>query len=259
MKMKNKDVIMNKKVNAIIEARMGSTRLPGKTMMQIVGKPSIELLVERLRLAKKIDDIILATTTKHEDDVIEDFCRRKNVLCFRGSSEDVLNRVYNAAKAYETDIIVEVTGDCPLLDPWLIDDCINIFLNSQYDYLSNFIEQSYPPGIDVQIFTFRVLEEMEKLAKEQKYREHVSLYILKHPTKYKMHNVAAPIELTYPDRHLELDEYKDYELIRLIYENLYFKNPQFTTSEIIALLKEHPEWLEINKDVHRVWEESRKD
>jgi spore coat polysaccharide biosynthesis protein SpsF len=111
----------------------------------------------------------------------------------------------------------------------------------------------------VQIFTFRVLEEMEKLAKEQKYREHVSLYILKHPTKYKMHNVAAPIELTYPDWHLELDEYKDYELIRLIYENLYFKNPQFTTSEIIALLKEHPEWLEINKDVHRVWEESRKD
>ncbi len=249
----------NRRVNAIVEARMGSTRLPGKTMMPVVGKPSIELLIERLRLASMLDNIILATSTNKEDDVIEHFCEDKKIDCFRGSSEDVLSRVYNAAKTYETDVIVEVTGDCPLLDPWLIDDCINIFLNSQYDYLSNFIEQSYPPGIDVQIFTFEVLEEMERLAKEEKYREHVSLYILKHPEQYKMYNIVAPYELTYPDWHLELDEYKDYELIKLVYESLYYKNPQFKTSDIIMLLKEHPEWLEINKDVHRAWEDSRKD
>src|SRR3989338_7348983 len=150
-------------VNAIIEARMGSTRLPGKTLLPIVGKPAIGLLIERLRIAKKINEIILATTINPEDDAIEKFCNENNTKCFRGSSEDVLNRVYSAAKIYDADIIVEVTGDCPLLDPWLIDECIDIFLMEDYDYLSNFIEQSYPPGIDVQIFTFKVLERLNRL------------------------------------------------------------------------------------------------
>jgi len=248
-----------RRVNAIIEARMGSTRLPGKTMMPIAGKPAIELLIERLHIAETIDSIVLATTTNPEDDVIEQFCRDRKVNCFRGSSDDVLNRVYNAAKSYKTDVVIEVTGDCPLLDPWLIDDCVRIFIESQYDYLSNFIEQSYPPGIDVQIFTFEVLEEMERLAKDPEYREHVTLYILKHPQQYRMHNIVAPPELTYPDWHLELDEFKDYELIKLIYENLYFKDPRFRTTDIIALLNSHPEWLAINRNVHRVWEEVRKD
>lgn len=243
-----------KRVNAIIEARMGSTRLPGKTMLPILGKPSIELLIERLRLARKIDTIILATTTNSEDDVIESFCKKNKVICFRGSSSDVLGRVYNAAKKYNTDVVVEVTGDCPLLDPWLIDKCIDMFLKSDYDYLSNFIKQSYPPGIDVQIFSFRVLEEINKLVKAEKFREHVTLYILKHPEKYRMHNVPAPPEFFYPDWHLELDEQKDYELIEKIYEALYFNNPHFTTMDIINLLKANPDWLKINADVNRVWE-----
>ena|SRR3989338_6387864 len=247
-----------KRVNAIIEARMGSTRLPGKTLLPIVGKPAIQLLIERLKIAKKIDAIILATTTNAEDDAIEKFCKENQVICYRGSSDDVLGRVYSAAKKYNTDVVVEVTGDCPLLDPWLIDDCIDIFLRSDYDYLSNFLVQTYPPGIDVQIFSFRVLEEINKLAKSEKFREHVTLYILKHPEKYKMHNVTAPPELCYPNWHIELDEQRDYELIKKIYESLYFKNPKFTTMDIINLLKANPEWLDINKDVKRVWEQIRK-
>jgi spore coat polysaccharide biosynthesis protein SpsF len=248
-----------KRVNAIIEARMGSTRLPGKTMLSIMGKPSIELLIERLRLARKIDTIILATTTNLEDDVIESFCKKNKVICYRGSSDDVLGRVYNAAKYHKTDIVVEVTGDCPLLDPWLIDDCIDLFIRSDYDYLSNFIEQSYPPGIDVQIFSFKVLEEINKLAKADKFREHVTLYILKHPEKYRMHNVPAPPEFFYPDWHLELDEQKDYELIKKIYKALYFSNPSFTTRDIINLLKANPEWLKINVEVNRIWEKVREE
>ncbi|HNY71965.1 MAG TPA: glycosyltransferase family protein [Syntrophales bacterium] len=246
-----------KRVNAIIEARMGSSRLPGKTMMEILGKPSIELLMERLRRARRITDIVMATTVNAEDDVIAAFCLDYGVKCFRGSSEDVLARVYHAAREHRTDVIVEVTGDCPLLDPWLIDACIDVFLKADYDYLSNFIEQSYPPGIDVQIFAFAALERMHRAAKEAKFREHVTLYILKNPELFKMHNVYAPPELHYPDWHLELDEYADYELIKAIYEHLYPKNPAFTTMDIIGLLKEHPEWLELNRQVKRTWEQAR--
>ena len=248
-----------RKVNAIIEARMGSIRLPGKTMLPIVGKPSIELLIERLRLARKINTIILATTINPEDDVIESFCIRNQVVCFRGYSSDVLGRVYNAAKKYETDVVVEVTGDCPLLDPRLIDDCIDLFAKSDYDYLSNFIEQSYPAGIDVQIFSFSALEEINRLAKAEKFREHVTLYILKHPEKYRMHNITAPPELYYPDWHLELDEQNDYELIKKIYENIYYRNQAFTTTDVINLLKANPDWIKINADIDRVWEKVRKE
>jgi len=248
-----------KRVNAIIEARMGSTRLPGKTLLPIVGKPAIELLIERLRYSRKINDIIVATTIKSEDDVIEKFCHENDTECFRGSAEDVLNRVYSAAKKYITDVVVDVTGDCPLLDPWLIDECIDILLKSDDDYLSNFIKQSYPPGIDVQIFTFRVLEEINHLAEDERFREHVTLYILKHPEKYKLHNITAPPKLCYPDWHLEIDEDKDYELIKKIYESLYLKNPEFTTLDIINLLKENPHWISINKNVERNWEKARKE
>jgi spore coat polysaccharide biosynthesis protein SpsF len=248
-----------KMVNAIIEARMGSSRLPGKTMMEIMGSPSIQLLIDRLRHAQRIDNIILATTTNSEDDTIEKFCHDYGVICFRGSAEDVLGRVYHAAQKYGADVVVEVTGDCPLLDPWLIDECIDLFIRSDYDYLSNFIEQSYPPGIDVQIFSFAVLEQLHVNAKEQKFREHVTLYILKNPSLFRMHNVYAPPELYCPDWHLELDEYVDYILIKTIYENLYDKKPVFTTTDIVKLLKEHPEWLKINQEVQRTWEQARQE
>lgn len=246
------------RVNAVIQARMGSERLPGKTMLPIAGRPAIGLLIERLRYSGKIEDIVLATTVKAEDDVIEKFCRENGVICFRGESDDVLHRVYAAAKKYSTDVVAYVTGDCPLLDPWLIDKCIDIFLKSDYDYLSNFIEQSYPPGIDVQIFKFSVLDEVNRLANADKFREHVTLYILKHTEKYKLYNVKAPHHFYFPDWHLELDEPKDYELIKRIYENLYTKNPKFTTADIINLLKNNADWLNINKDVNRVWENIRK-
>lgn len=245
------------KVSAIIEVRMGSTRLPGKTMLPILGKPVLELLTERLSIAKKLDNIIVATTINPEDDVIQRFCRDKGIDCFRGSSEDVLGRVYSAAKKYKTDVVVSVTGDCPLLDPWLIDECIDIFRISNCDYLSNFIEQTYPPGIDVQIFSFKVLEELNGLAKSQNFREHVTLYILKHPEKYKLHNVTAPPELCFPDWHIELDEKDDYELIKNIYESLYPQNPMFKSLDIIKFLKSNPHLTELNKDVKRVWEKVR--
>ena len=247
------------KVNAIVEARMGATRLPGKTLMPIAGRPVLALLLERLRRSRMIDEVIVAAPVNPEDDVIEQFCKYRDIKCFRGSSEDVLARVYNAAKEYDTDIVVEVTGDCPLLDPWLIDECIKIFKGSDCDYLSNFIEQSYPPGIDVQIFTFRALEEMHKIAKDERFREHVSLFILKNPDRYKMKNVTAPEEYRYPDWHLELDEQKDYELIKKIYETLYPGKPAFTTREVIKLLKDNPDWLEINKDIQRTWEKVREE
>ena len=246
-------------VNAIVEVRMGSTRLPGKTMMEILGKPSIALLLERLSLARKIDRIIVATTTNPEDDVIEQFCRKAGYICFRGDALDVLKRVYEAARLYKTDVVVEVTGDCTLLDPWLLDECIEKYLEAGVDYLSNFIEQTYPPGIDAQIFSFKALEESHQCAHDPKYREHVSLYILKHPARFTPLNVRAPAELHFPDWHLELDEAKDYELIKKIYEALYPADHKFTTKDIIALLKANPEWIKINSDVKRTWEQAREE
>lgn len=248
-----------KRINAIVEVRMGSTRLPGKTMMPILGRPAIDFLLERLRISTKINDIIVATTINSEDDVIEEFCIQKDFICYRGSSADVLGRVYNAAKKYDTDIIVEVTGDCPLLDPWLIDECLEIFEKKGCDFLSNFIEQSYPPGIDVQIFSFGALDEMNKEALDERYREHVSLYMLKNPSKFNSHNVFAPAEYFYPDWHLELDEQKDYELICKVYEKLYPTNRVFKTKDIIAALKANLHWLDINKDVKRKWEQVREE
>ena len=247
-----------KRVNAIVQARMGSKRLPGKTLMPIAGRPMLELLLERLRYSKKINDIIVATSVNPEDDAIEKFCRDNGgIVCFRGSADDVLHRVHAAAKLYSTDIVVLVTGDCPLIDPRLIDKCVGIFLRAHYDYLSNFIDQSYPPGIDVQILTFDLLSEINRRARGAKFREHVTHYLFRHRENYRMRNVKAPDRLCRPDWHLEVDEMKDYELIKLIYENLYPKKPKFSTADVIQLLEKNPKWLDINRDVPRAWEALR--
>lgn len=248
-----------KKVDAIVQVRMGSSRLPGKTMLPILGKPVIQLLLERLRFSSRINDIIVATTIRPEDDVINDFCKSNDIICSRGSSEDVLGRVYAAATKFNSDVIVDVTGDCPLLDPWLIDECIDIFLKSDFDYFSNFVTQSYPPGIDVQILNFKVLEEMHYIAREPKFREHVTLFILANKNKYNIHNYLSPAEFNFPDWHLELDEEGDYRLIKRIYEALYPLNNKFSTLDILNILKKNPAWLKDNKNVKRVWEKVREE
>ncbi len=234
------------KIVSTIEARMGSTRLPGKTMKEIVGKPMLELLIERLKRTKRIDEIVVATTTEPEDRVIAELAERIGVKCFRGSSEDVLDRVLRAAKTYQGDIIVEMTGDCPLLDPVLVDRIINIYLENTYDYVSNAIKRTYPRGLDTQVFSVNVLNEVSKLTNDPADRENVSLYIYEHPERYRLYNVEAPPEYRHPGYRWTVDSKEDFQFVKEVYENLYYKNPDFLAADIMKLLKEKPDLCEIN-------------
>ncbi len=237
------------RIVSTIEARMGSTRFPGKTISEIVGKPLLELLIERLRRARRVDEIVVATTTEPEDKVITELAERVGVKWFRGSSEDVLARVLQAAKAYKADIIVEMTGDNPLLDPELVDEAISVYLKGNYDYVSNAIKETYPDGLNVQVFSVKVLDEVARLTNDPVDREHPSLYIYEHPERYRLYNIEAPPEYYHPEYRWTVDTEEDFQSVKAVYENLYYKNPDFSIADIMKLLKEKPDLLKINAHI----------
>ena len=237
------------RIVSTIEARMSSTRFPGKTMREIVGKPMLELLIERLKRARKVDEIVVATTTEPEDKVITELAERIGVKWFRGSAGDVLDRVLQAAKFYRADIIVEMTGDNPLLDPALVDEAINIYLNGSYDYVSNAIKETYPDGLNVQVFSVKVLDEVARLTNDPADRENVSLYIYEHPDKYQLYNIEAPPEYYHPEYRWTVDTEEDLQLMKAIYESLYYENPNFSTKDIMELLKQKPDLCKINTHI----------
>ena len=239
------------KIAAIIEARMGATRFPGKIIKPILGKPVLELLVERLKKVKLLDEIVIATTLNKSDNVLEKLSKKINVRCFRGSEKDVLARVLEAAKFVKADIIVETLGDCPLTDPRIIEKCIKTFLKGNYDYLANALKPSFPNGLDVQVYPTKILEEVASLTNDPLDREHVTLYIYSHPEKYKIKNLWATGELFWPELAITLDTPQDYQLIKIIFEALYPKNPDFTAYDVVRFLRQNPKLLKINKKVKR--------
>ena len=172
---------MTSRTVATIEARMTSTRLPGKVLMSAAGLPMLELMIERLRFVKEIDAIVIATTVNASDDPVEELAHRVGVGVWRGSEADVLNRVLDAAKAYEAQTIVELTGDCPLIDPAIVSKVINAYRDQNADYVSNIIERTYPDGMDTQVFATTLLEDVARRTDDVADREHVSLYIYRHP------------------------------------------------------------------------------
>jgi len=233
-------------VTAIIQAHMGSTRLPGKVLMDLAGEPMLSRVVKRTMRAQKINKVVVATTTKPQDDVIVDLCQAEGWLYFRGSEEDVLDRYYQTAKKYGGDIIVRITSDCPLIEPEVTDLVINEFLRSQADYASNSFEpHTYPRGLDTEVMSFAALERAWREDKNPAWREHVTPYIYRHPEKFKLYAVRNDKDYSY--LRWTVDIAQDLELVRKIYEH--FGNDRFSWQEVIALLQKHPEWLEINKDV----------
>jgi len=236
------------RIVSTVEARIGSSRLPGKTMKQILGKPTLQLLLERLMRARTIDQIVVATTTNPEDDVIEEFCDSFAVSVFRGSSEDVLDRVEKAARESEADIVVEITGDCILTDPEVVDSAVKLFLNSDYDYISNLMMQTYPQGVDVRVFWYHHLKKInEELAGDDPdAREHVTLYFEEHPELYKIFNMSAPQIYHYPEWRLDLDYEEDLKLLTIIFEGLYIKNREFTLKQLIDFLEKNQHLKKIN-------------
>lgn len=237
------------KTKAIIEARMTSSRLPGKVMLPICGKPEIALLIERLKLSATLDGIVLATTNNDTDDVLAEQAAELGVECFRGSEDDVLDRVLKAALATGTDVIVEVTGDCPLVDWTILDSLVTIHRGGQFDYVSNTLRRSYPRGMDVQVFSTAVLADVARRTDDPVDHEHVSLYIYEHPELYRLHNMESGLPEKWWDTRLTLDTDEDYRLISRVFEALYAKSPAFRLGDILNVLEQNPQWLQINEAI----------
>lgn len=229
---------------------MGSTRLPGKAMTDIFGKPMLWRVIERVKKAKKIDRVVVATTDKEEDQTIIKLAEKMGVESFAGSENDVLDRYYRAAKKYGAKIIVRITSDCPLIGPEIIDRAIKSFLESKVDYLSTGrLKSTFPEGLDTEVFSFYALEKAWREAKLPSEREHVTPYIWKNPRTFKIKTIKNDRDLSY--MRWTVDEEKDLNFVREIYKRLYKKNKIFRTENILNLLKKEPELMEINKGIIR--------
>lgn len=240
------------KIAAIIEARMSATRLPGKVMMTILGKPVLELIIERIKKVNLINEIVVATTLVREDNVIEVLCKKLRVQCFRGSNEDVLGRVLLAAKSIKADIIVEILADSPFVDAKIINKGLKLFFTGKYDYVANgCLKKTYPDGLGIQIYSIKTLEKVNRLTNNPIDREHVTYYIYKHPKRYRLGDFEATRELNWPELAITLDTKSDYRLIKIIFENLYPKNAAFSALDVVKFLRQNPKLILINENLER--------
>ena len=239
------------KIIATIEARMTSSRFPGKVLMQAAGKTMLEHLVNRLRAVHSLDGIVLATTVNVTDNALEEFSRQAGISCFRGSEEDVMARVIGAAESAGADVVVEITGDCPIIDPQIVEQTIRMFKAHHADYVSNAQVRSYPDGMDTQVFRLGTLKRSAAMTNDVLDHEHVTLHIRNHPEIFSHAHLVAPPEIHWPELGLTLDEPKDYELLKKIIEHFELANPLFSCLDAVRLLRQMPEWVEINQAVVR--------
>ena len=239
------------KTAALIEARMTSTRLPGKVLLPILGRPTLELLIERLRRVRGLDQVIVATTVNRTDDPIEALAKRLSAGCFRGSEADVLDRVLRAAQAHGVELIVEITGDCPLADPATIRRVLDTYHLGQCDYASNVLKRTYPRGLDVQVFPTTVLEEVARLTADPVDHEHVSLYIYSHPEKFRLRDVVSGLGEKYAELRLTVDTPEDFALIKAVYEALYPANPAFGLADVLELIDRRPDLARMNQHIQQ--------
>jgi spore coat polysaccharide biosynthesis protein SpsF len=234
----------------ILQARMTSTRLPGKILMPLSGKPLLAYGIERLQRIKKPHHIVVATTTNWQDDAVETLCNTLNVCCYRGNEHDVLDRYYQAAKKYPADAIIRVTGDCPLIDAHIVDLMLDAFESSNADYLSNTLTRTFPRGLDVEIFTATALQTAFKEATQPEEREHVTPYVYNHPECFRLVNYSQQND--YSQERWTVDTPEDFALIEKIIESLYPSVPNFTQEAVIALLDQQPEWRLLNAHIEQV-------
>lgn len=230
---------------------MTSTRLPGKVLLPAAGRPLLGHLVERLRQVPSINEIVVATTANAADQPLVDFARKSGVGCFRGSEHDVMDRVLNAGEAAQADIVVNITGDCPLIDPLLTEQTIRMFLNNRCDYATNGHVHTFPGGYAVQVYRLETLRRSAAMTKDSTEREHVTLHMRRHPEIFSHVYLVAPPDQHWPEIDLSLDEEADYLLLKRIFEHFGDANPYFGCHETVALLKANPEWLAINRHVKR--------
>jgi len=245
------------RISAIIQARMGSTRLPGKVLMDIGSRPMLWHVINRLKYSKKLNDIILAIPDTKENDILERFAEENRVKYFRGSEKDVLSRYYQTAKHFKCDLIIRITGDCPLIDSEIIDMVILKHLNFNVDYSTNTfigtnnLKITFPRGFDTEIFYFKNLEKAYKETKKDYDREHVTPYVKEHPEIFNLQSIEAEGKFRRPELRLVVDTKEDLELIRAIYKYLYKPSKIFYAKEIIGLFDKHPGLVKINATVEQ--------
>jgi spore coat polysaccharide biosynthesis protein SpsF len=234
------------KITAIIQARMGSTRLPGKVLMDFGGQSALSRVVRRLRRARLLQQIVVATSVAAADDAIAAECARLRVPCFRGSEEDVLDRYYQSARAWPSDAVVRITADCPLIDPEVVDQTIKAFLENYADYASNSIPETYPLGISAEVFTDDALEQAWRETRKDYEREHVTPFFYEHPDRFRIWSISAPEN--YSKYRLTLDTADDLQLIRAVYAS-FDNRDMMSWQEVVGLLERHPELAALNSHV----------
>lgn len=239
------------KTVCIVQARMNSTRLPGKILLEIAGHPLLKHLIDRIKEAKTIDEIVIATTINPDCRPIIELAEKEGVQWFAGDEDDVLARYLGAAKKTGAEHIVRITSDCPLIDPVTIDKIVNLYHDNQADYVSNTIERTYPRGLDTEIFSFEALERADRMAVDKPYREHVTLFMYRHPEEFDLLNVFAEPPLNRPDLRLTVDTKEDFRLIKEIYEALYEEGRIIKMAEVVALLNSRPELEQINAHIEQ--------
>jgi spore coat polysaccharide biosynthesis protein SpsF len=239
------------KTVAIIQARMSSSRLPGKVLKEAGGRPLIDRMVERVRKAKQIDETIVATTVDPSDDTIAEFCITAGIEFFRGNLMDVLDRYYQAALIHQAEIVVRLTGDCPFIDPVLIDETLELMIREKADFACNRLPppmtRTFPIGLDVEAVTFTALKKAWQEAREKHEREHVMPYFYEEPGRFKVVKLDNPVD--YGSLRWTVDTPEDLEFVRAVYSALGIRN-DFSWMEILRIVQEHPELAQINANVH---------
>lgn len=236
------------KRSVIIQARMSSTRLPGKVLMPLAGKPALEHLLSRVQVARRVDTVVIATSTLPADNPIANYCERAGVLCVRGSEDDVLDRYLLALRRYPADLVVRITSDCPLLDPFLIDELLERIEAAQgtVDYLSNILQpRTIPHGLDVEIFRREALERAGREAVRPEEREHVTPYIYHHPELFRIARADLPQDIS--RYRWTLDTPQDLAFLEKVLAGL--EPGAFRWQDTLAILEKHPEWVAINSGV----------
>jgi spore coat polysaccharide biosynthesis protein SpsF len=233
----------------VVQARMSSTRLPGKVLKPILGYPMLYFQLERLMEVKQASRIVVATTTSPADDLIAAFCLANGFEFIRGSEDDVLSRYAEVATQFDASCIVRITSDCPLIDPPLVDFAISVFTTSKppFDYVSNMIDPSWPYGMAVEVFSAKALLEANSEASQAAEREHVTPFIYWRPDRFRVKSITMTPDFSF--HRWTVDTAEDFELVERIFKCLYPINPHFRMLDVMTLLDKHPEWLFINRHI----------
>lgn len=236
-------------ITAIIQARMSSTRLPGKVLFSFSGNTLLGHIIDRILKAKSISKVVVATTNNQNDDKLVKWCETNAIQCFRGSEQNVLNRYYEAAAQFNAKHIARITSDDPFKDPEIIDAVADLYFSQNLDFAYNNKPPTFPEGLDAEIFSFVALARAEKNSVDSFEREHVTQFFYKNPIAFKQRNLTSPHDFSY--LRWTIDTERDFQMARKVYEKLYVPGQIFLTPQILSLIEEHPEIAVINRDVKR--------